>query len=111
MSSRIEESDSTEEAAQAEIHYPHESESAPRRKRRGVSTKVATVIIVVATVFSSAGLFARFEYLRHWSIRDVIEEAVNDPYVGTSGFSHILAGRTVVVEGEVTNITTCQITQ
>jgi predicted MFS family arabinose efflux permease len=71
MSSRIEESDSTEEAAQAEIHYPHESESASRKKRRVVSTKTVAVI-VVARVLKSAGHFVWFEYLRPWSLRDVI---------------------------------------
>jgi hypothetical protein len=110
MSSRIEESDSTEEAAQAEIPYSYELKSAPPRERRGISTKVV-VIIVVAIVLGSAGLFVWFEYLRHWSMKDIIEEVIDDPYVGTPGFSHNLAGRKIIVDGEVTNITTRQSTQ
>jgi hypothetical protein len=110
MSSKIEESDSTEEEAQAEIHYSHQFKSGPPRESRGISTKVVAVIVVVI-VLGSAGLFVWFEYLRHWSMRDVVMEVINDPYVGTPGFSHNLAGRKVVVEGEVTNITTYQTTQ
>ncbi|MFH1579045.1 MAG: hypothetical protein ABIE25_02680 [Thermoplasmatota archaeon] len=110
MSSRIERSDPTEEVAQAEISYSHGFKSGPPKERRGISTKVV-VVIVVAIVLGSAGLFVWFEYLRHWSMMDVIEEVINDPYVGTPGFSHSLAGRKIVVEGEVTNITTRQTTQ
>ena len=103
-------SDSAKEGGQAEIPYSVEIESAPRKERRGISKKVVAVI-VVAIILGSAGLFVWFEYLRHWSIKDVIEEVINDPFVGTPGFSHNLAGRTVVVDGEVTNITTHQTTR
>lgn len=76
----------------------------PAEVKRGISKRIV-VIIVVLIVVGSAGLFVWLEYLRPWSIKNVVEQVINDPSVGAPGFSHSLAGRTVAVRGEITNIT------
>jgi hypothetical protein len=44
-------------------------------------------------------------------MKDFVVEAIQDPYVGTPCFSHNFVRRKVIVEGEMTNITTYQSTQ
>ncbi len=97
MSSRIDESDSREETMPARIPFSDDLKFPTLGARKGLSKKIVAVILVTI-VLSSAGLFVWFGDLRHWAMRDVIEEVINDPYVGTPGFSHNLAGRKVVVQ-------------
>ncbi len=62
--------------------------------------------MIVAIVVSSAVFATWFFFFRHWSIREVTSQVIDDPTPAAPGFKHSLAGKTVVVEGKVTNITT-----
>jgi hypothetical protein len=72
---------------------------------RVISKKALAVIVAIILVSSSAfGIW--FLYLRHWNIKEVERQVINDPTPAAPGFKHNLAGKSIVVEGKVTNITT-----
>lgn len=72
--------------------------------------KLVVVILVVLLVVSSMGVFVWYQYYRHWTVGDLMEAVVGDPGPGAPGFKHSLAGKTVTVEGKITNITTRETT-
>jgi hypothetical protein len=65
---------------------------------------VAAVVIVVVLI--SAAFGAYYVFFRHWTIMDVAKAVIDDPTPAAPGFKHSLAGKSIVVEGRVTNITT-----
>ena len=77
----------------------------PKSKR-----KIVAVILVVLLIVSSMGLFVWYQYYRHWTVEDLMEAVVGDPGPGAPGFKHSLAGKTVTVEGKITNATTRETT-
>lgn len=75
----------------------------PRGGRARVSKKMVAVAVVLIVVSASVGAIWYF-YFRHWSIQEIAEQVILDPDENSPGFKHNLAGRSVVVEGEVTQI-------
>jgi hypothetical protein len=71
-------------------------------KRRNI--KLIAVFVVLVFV-SAAVLGTWYLFLRHWSIKDVAAAVINDPTPAAPGFKHSLAGKSVIVDGKVTNIT------
>lgn len=78
--------------------------SATSEKSGGrISKKILAVVIVVILV--SASVFTVwFFYFRHWSAHELSSKIVKDEYGVRMGFESNLAGRSVVVEGRVTDI-------
>jgi len=74
-----------------------------------VSRKVIAVAVVVIIIAASVGAIWYF-YFRHWSITEIEGQVISDPGPGSPGFKHSLAGRSVVVEGRVTEMTTLNTT-
>lgn len=61
---------------------------------------------VVAVVVAASAFSVWWFYGRYWSTKDIAEAVVLDNGPGSPGFKHSLADKTVLVRGEVTNITT-----
>lgn len=77
-----------------------EQDAVRQRSLKLIAIAVAVVLLI------SAGFGAWYFFPRHWSIEDMAAAVINDPTPGAPGFKHSLAGKSVVVEGKVTNITT-----
>lgn len=77
--------------------------SASKPKKTRVSKKVLSILIVVCIIGASGALVWTL-YLRHWTVSDLVDQVINDPTPESPGFKHSLAGRTVTVEGTLTNI-------
>ena len=72
--------------------------------------KIVAVVLVVLLIVSSMGVFVWYQYYRHWTVEDLMKAVVGDPGPGAPGFKHSLAGKTVTVEGKITNLTTWETT-
>jgi hypothetical protein len=76
---------------------------------RKVSRKLVAVILV-AVLLGTSGFYIWYEYYRHWSIEDLEDAAITWEYSGMNsagidvGFKAYLEGRTVTVEGKVSDI-------
>jgi len=90
-----------DENAEADVGAARSPSDAARPQ---VSRKLAAIIVVVIIVSASLGVVWYF-YFRHWSIAEVAGQVISDPDESSPGFRHSLAGRSVVVEGRVTDIT------
>ena len=86
------------------------AEQTPQRADQNALNKKIVAIIVVAIVVLCSVLLTWYIYYRHWSIKEVAEQVINDPTEASPGFKHSLAGKTIVVDGKVTNMTTIETT-
>jgi len=84
---------------------PNVETARPKSKK-----KITAVVLVVLLLVSSMGVFVWYQYYRHWTVEDLKKAVINDPGPGAPGFKHSLAGKNVVVEGKITNITTKETT-
>lgn len=80
--------------------------SAKERTVGSKSKKVLIAILIVSMIILASGLFIWYKYYRNWSIEDVSNLLIDDPTEMSLGFKHSLAGKTLTVEGKITNITT-----
>jgi len=69
---------------------------------------LAAVVVVILLAASISGIW--YIYFRHWSISELEGQVIFDPGPGSPGFKHSLAGKSVVVEGRVTAVTTLNTT-
>jgi hypothetical protein len=69
-----------------------------------ISRKLIAVVLVLIMVAASS-FTVWFVFFRNWTIRDVAAAVINDTTPSNPGFKHSLAGKTVTVEGKITNIT------
>jgi len=77
---------------------------------KAIQRKILVIMIVVPVVLAS-GLFLWATYVREWSTYDVAKQVISDPSIGSPGFTHSLAGKTVTVGGKFTNIETIKTSQ
>jgi hypothetical protein len=77
---------------------------------KAIQRKILVIMIVVPVVIAS-GLFLWATYVREWSTYDVAKQIISDPSIGSPGFTHSLAGRTVTVGGKLTDIETIKTSQ
>ncbi len=89
------------EDTEADVGAARSPSDAPRPQ---VSKKLVAIIVVVIIVSASVGVVWYF-YFRHWSIAEVAGQVISDPDESRPGFKHSLAGKSVVIEGRVTDIT------
>jgi len=79
-------------------------ETGQRVSKPAINRKVVALLVAVIVVLSSV-LVIWYVYYRHWSIEEVGDQVIADPVKETPGFKHRLAGKSVVVEGRITGIT------
>jgi hypothetical protein len=61
-------------------------------------------MVIVAVLILSSALAVWFLYYRHWSASELADKMVEDDYGMEMGFEPGLAGKSVVVEGRVTEV-------
>lgn len=82
-----------------------EENSTPGLEQKPRISKKLVAFVLVLIVISASSFTVWFVFFKHWTIRDVAAAVINDDTPARPGFSHSLAGKTVTVQGKVTNIT------